>query len=160
MLDNYSSMKDHNIEAPAEPINARIARRVAGLRAAAGLSLEALATRCDVSRSMISLIERGEASATAFVLEKLASGLGVPRASLFDAPRAEPGPLVRAGMSEARYDAGRGAMGRVSNCELRPGRRSENSLLSSAWRKARWTMPILASRLSIIETKTASGVAA
>ena len=97
MLDNYSSMKDHNIEASAEPINARIARRVAGLRAAAGLSLEALATRCDVSRSMISLIERGEASATAFVLEKLASGLGVPLASLFDAPRAEPGPLVRRG---------------------------------------------------------------
>ena len=97
MLDNYSSMKDHNIEAPAEPINARIARRVAGLRAAAGLSLEALATRCDVSRSMISLIERGEASATAVVLEKLASGLGVPLASLFDLPRAVPGPLVRRG---------------------------------------------------------------
>ena len=66
-----------------------------GLRAGAGLSLEALATRSGVSRSMISLIERGEASATAVVLEKLASGLGVPLASLFDAPRAAPGPLVR-----------------------------------------------------------------
>ncbi len=97
MLDNTSSMKDQPIAAPAEPINARIARRVAGLRAAAGLSLEALATRCDVSRSMISLIERGEASATAVVLEKIASGLAVPLASLFDAARAEPGPLVRRG---------------------------------------------------------------
>jgi len=79
----------------AGPINARIARRVAELRTASGLSLDALATRCDVSRSMISLIERAETSATAVVLEKLASGLGVPLSSLFDAPRATPGPLVR-----------------------------------------------------------------
>jgi len=77
------------------PINDRIARRVAELRAAAGLSLDALATRSDVSRSMISLIERGETSATAVVLEKLASGLGAPLASLFETPRAAPGPLVR-----------------------------------------------------------------
>jgi len=79
----------------AGPINARIARRVAELRTASGLSLDALATRCDVSRSMISLIERAETSATAVVLEKLASGLGVPLSSLFDVPRATPGPLVR-----------------------------------------------------------------
>lgn len=78
-----------------DSINRRIARRVSELRAAAGLSLEALATRCDVSRSMISLVERAETSATAVVLEKLASGLGVPLSSLFDAPRAAPGPLVR-----------------------------------------------------------------
>jgi len=81
--------------AGSEPINDRIARRVAELRAAASLSLDALATRSDVSRSMISLIERGETSATAVVLEKLASGLGVPLASLFETPRAAPGPLVR-----------------------------------------------------------------
>jgi transcriptional regulator with XRE-family HTH domain len=78
-----------------QPINTRIARRVAELRTASGLSLDALATRCDVSRSMISLIERAETSATAVVLEKLASGLRVPLSSLFDAPRAAPGPLVR-----------------------------------------------------------------
>ena len=35
---------------------------------------------------MISLIERGESSPTAVVLEKLAAGLGVTLASLFDAP--------------------------------------------------------------------------
>jgi hypothetical protein len=35
---------------------------------------------------MISLIERGETSATAVVLEKVARGLGVPLASLFDPP--------------------------------------------------------------------------
>ena len=41
-------------------INSRIAERVRALRADAGLSLETLANKCDVSRSMISLIERGE----------------------------------------------------------------------------------------------------
>jgi quercetin dioxygenase-like cupin family protein len=35
---------------------------------------------------MISLIERGEASSTATVLERLATALGVPLAQLFDAP--------------------------------------------------------------------------
>jgi transcriptional regulator with XRE-family HTH domain len=67
-------------------LNARIADRVSELRAARGLSLDALATRSGVSRSMISVIERGESSPTAVVLEKLSVGLGVPLASLFDAP--------------------------------------------------------------------------
>src|SRR5207249_1144006 len=42
--------------------------------------------------SMISLIERGESSPTAVVLEKLAVGLGVTLASLFDAPTAAQAP--------------------------------------------------------------------
>jgi transcriptional regulator with XRE-family HTH domain len=50
--------------------------------------LEAVAARTGVSRSMISLIERGESSPTAVVLDKLAAGLGVTLASLFDAPAA------------------------------------------------------------------------
>jgi transcriptional regulator with XRE-family HTH domain len=70
-------------------INTRIAARVRELRAAQGLTLDALAARSGVSRSMISLVERGSASPTAVVLEKLATGLGVVMASLFDAPRAE-----------------------------------------------------------------------
>lgn len=62
----------------------RIAERVRELRAQRGLSLEALASQTGVSRSMISLIERGESSPTAVVLEKLATGLGVVLASLFE----------------------------------------------------------------------------
>jgi len=80
-------------------LNRRIAARVRELRAARGLSLDALAKRSGVSRSMISLIERGESSATAVVLEKLATALGVVLASLFDAPAGSPrtprGPLAR-----------------------------------------------------------------
>lgn len=70
-------------------LNQRIAERVRELRAAKALSLEALAARSGVSRSMISLIERGESSPTAVVLERLATGLGVMLASLFDAPAAQ-----------------------------------------------------------------------
>ena len=80
-------------------LNQRIAERVRELRAARGLSLDALASRSGVSRSMISLIERGESSPTAVVLEKLAAGLGVMLASLFDAPaaasQAPSGPVAR-----------------------------------------------------------------
>ena len=84
-------------EVATPDINARIAERVRELRAAQGLTLDALAARCAVSRSMISLIERDAANPTAVVLEKLATGLGVSLAGLFEAPRADtaPNPLVR-----------------------------------------------------------------
>ncbi|MGU7775103.1 helix-turn-helix domain-containing protein [Burkholderia sp. MR1-5-21] len=78
-------------------VNERIARRVRELRAMRGHTLDALAARCGVSRSMISLIERGAASPTAVVLDKLAVGLGVSLASLFDGePEGVPAqPLAR-----------------------------------------------------------------
>jgi transcriptional regulator with XRE-family HTH domain len=87
------------MEDGATEVSERIADRVRELRAARGLSLDALAAKCGVSRSMISLVERGESSPTAVVLEKLAGGLGVTLASLFDAPAAGTtapgGPLAR-----------------------------------------------------------------
>ena len=76
-------------------INHRIAARVRQIRADSGLALDALAERSGVSRSMISLIERGESSPTAVVLERLATGLGVPLASLYDAPTAPADPMSR-----------------------------------------------------------------
>jgi transcriptional regulator with XRE-family HTH domain len=63
-----------------------IAGRVRDFRSARSLSLDALAAKSGVSRSMISLIERGESSPTAVVLDKLATALSVPLASLFDGP--------------------------------------------------------------------------
>lgn len=68
----------------SEELDQRVARRVRELRARRGLSLQALAAGSGVSRSMISVIERGEVHATAVVLERLATGLGVTLASLFD----------------------------------------------------------------------------
>jgi transcriptional regulator with XRE-family HTH domain len=65
-------------------VNQRIASRVRELRTARGLALESLASKSGVSRSMISLIERGESSPTAVLLEKLAAALGVTLGALFD----------------------------------------------------------------------------
>lgn len=80
-----------------EDINIRIAQQVRELRLARGYTLDALATRCQVSRSAISLIERGEASPTAVVLEKLANGLDVPLTQLFanQQDNQSPQPIVR-----------------------------------------------------------------
>ena len=77
-----------------------IGRRLRELRTAADLSLDALAHKSGVSRSNISLIERGQSSPTAVVLDKLASALGVSVASMFEvgpesSPAAAPSPLAR-----------------------------------------------------------------
>lgn len=76
-------------------INERIAEHVRDLRSRRGLTLDALAQKSGVSRSMISLIERAESTPTAIVLERLATGLGVPLASLFDDPAPRPDPVSR-----------------------------------------------------------------
>ena len=88
-------MKESPNQAAAPDINSRIAARVRSLRAEQGLSLDALAAKCDVSRSMLSLVERGESSPTAVVLEKIATGLGVMLASLFEDTAAPPDPVGR-----------------------------------------------------------------
>ena len=92
MVDSMSIMGE-----AAPDLNQRIAARVRELRAARGLSLDALAGKSGVSRSMISVIERGESSPTAVVLEKLATGLSVTMPSLFETPAAAApsGPLAR-----------------------------------------------------------------
>jgi transcriptional regulator with XRE-family HTH domain len=77
-------------------INQLIAHRLRELRDAEGLSLALLAERSGVSKSNISLIERGESSATATVLDKLTAALGVTVASLFEKPAEDaPSPVSR-----------------------------------------------------------------
>jgi transcriptional regulator with XRE-family HTH domain len=88
-------MRDGSAKRAGDDINARIAGRVRGLRAELRMSLDALAARSAVSRSMISLIERGESSASAVVLDKVATGLGVPLAALFDDTSAPRSPVSR-----------------------------------------------------------------
>ncbi len=96
ILDNSSIMQEETTTSvPMQDINARIASHVRTLRLALGMTLDALAAKCEVSRSMLSLIERGESSATAVVLEKIAAGLGVPLATLFDDTDAPANPLSR-----------------------------------------------------------------
>src|SRR5947207_5790685 len=88
-------MRDRAAAAVSSDINALIASRVRALRTQLGITLDGLAAKCDVSRSMISLVERGESSPTAVVLEKLASGLGVSLATLFDDAGAPASPVSR-----------------------------------------------------------------
>ncbi len=85
------------METASSSLHGRIAARLRQLRQDAGLSLDALAQKSGVSRSNISLIERGQSSPTAVVLDKLSSALGVSVASMFEAgPAPEaPSPLVR-----------------------------------------------------------------
>lgn len=64
-------------------IDAMIARHIRELRKACGYTLDELAARSLVSRSMISLIERQQTSATAATLNRLAGALGVTLADLF-----------------------------------------------------------------------------
>ena len=95
IMDNVSTIMD----TPSSNLNQQIAERVRELRSGQGLSLDALASKSAVSRSMISLIERGESSPTAAVLQKLAAGLGVTLPALFDAAvsavKAAQAPLAR-----------------------------------------------------------------
>jgi transcriptional regulator with XRE-family HTH domain len=73
-----------------------VARRLARIRAARGLTLDGLAQLSGVSRAMISRVERGEASPTAQLLGRLSSALGMTLSSFFADEAAET-PLVRAG---------------------------------------------------------------
>jgi transcriptional regulator with XRE-family HTH domain len=89
-------------------INQLIAHRLRELRDAQGLSLAALAERSGVSKSNISLIERGESSATATVLDKLSAALGVTVASLFEQSTEAPSPVSRAQDQPVWTDPGSG----------------------------------------------------
>lgn len=109
-MDNYSTMTEFDASSQTfnvsrgngtevESLTARIARRVHALRTGQRMSLETLAARSGVSRSMISLIERNEASPTAVVLERLATGLNVVLAALFEPPTSSTQPEHRAEIS-------------------------------------------------------------
>jgi transcriptional regulator with XRE-family HTH domain len=109
-------------------INALIANRVRELRSTLDLSLDALAKRSGVSRSNISLIERGESSPTAALLDKLSAGLGVTLASLFEdskTPAAEPSPMARVAEQPVWIDPASGYVRR----NLSPAARSPVQLV-------------------------------
>ena len=110
-LENGSTTPEQAID-PLTGLNQRIAARVAGLRSDPGLSLEALAAFSGVSRSTLSLIECGETSATAVVLDKISAGLGVALAALFETERAAPGPLMRRAEQAERCEPASGYLRR------------------------------------------------
>lgn len=56
---------------------------VRNMRLAKGLSQEEFATRCDLHRTYIGFIERGEKTVTIETADKIAKGLGIKLAELF-----------------------------------------------------------------------------
>ncbi len=76
-------------------IDGRIGARIRQLRAERSLTLDGLAQQAEVSRAMLSRIERGESSPTAQLLNKICGGLGITLSALFAEPAAPASPLAR-----------------------------------------------------------------
>lgn len=66
-----------------ENINVRFGKRISKLRREQNISQEDFAFSCNVHRTYIGAIERGEKSPTLNTIEKLAKGLNVPLIELF-----------------------------------------------------------------------------
>ena len=80
---------------PITDIDQRIGTRIRELRSQRGLTLDSLADRADVSRAMLSRIERGESSPTAQLMNKVCGGLGITLSTLFAETDAAACPLAR-----------------------------------------------------------------
>ncbi|MFC5799922.1 helix-turn-helix domain-containing protein [Streptomyces formicae] len=79
-----------------DPVDARLAGRLAELRAERGWSLDELARRSGVSRSTLSRSERGEISPTTALLGKLCAVYGRTMSRLLSEVEGEPAQVVRA----------------------------------------------------------------
>jgi transcriptional regulator with XRE-family HTH domain len=83
------------MRATATDIDQKIGARIRELRAQRGLTLDALAERADVSRAMLSRVERGESSPTAQLMNKVCGGLGITLSILFAEAATPKSPLSR-----------------------------------------------------------------
>lgn len=94
-------------------IDSRLGARIKALRAERAFTLEALAERADVSRAMLSRIERGESSPTAQLLNKICGGLGVTLSALFADAEPPARPLARRGEQATWRDPASGYLRRA-----------------------------------------------
>jgi transcriptional regulator with XRE-family HTH domain len=97
----------------SEPIDRRMARRLAALRAERGWTLEALAARSGISRASLSRLERCELSPTATMLNKLCAQYGWTASRLMAEAESGPPTVVRAGEQAAWKDPESGYVRRV-----------------------------------------------
>lgn len=105
-------------------MDARLASRLAELRAARGWSLEDLARRTDISRSTLSRLERAEISPTAALLGRLCAAHERTMSQLLAEVESEPPQLVRAGAQAVWRDESSG-FERRSVSPPHPGLRGE-----------------------------------
>lgn len=103
-------------------IKDRIADRLRDERRQRGWSLDALAARAQVSRAMISKIERRASTPTAVLLARLADALGLPMSALMHDERASSrGVVTRLGEQAQWTDPASGYTRRVVSPALQPG---------------------------------------
>jgi transcriptional regulator with XRE-family HTH domain len=76
-------------------IEARIGRRIRRLRQAQGLSLESVATKADISRSLLSKVENARVSSPIATLANIATALGATVGTLIGAENDERCVVVR-----------------------------------------------------------------
>ncbi|WP_431040727.1 helix-turn-helix domain-containing protein [Streptomyces sp. P1-3] len=107
-----------------EDIEARLAARLAELRAERGWSLDELAGRADVSRSTLSRLERAEISPTAALLGRLCAAYERTMSQVLAEVEAEPPQLVRADRQTVWRDEASGFT-RRSVSPPHPGLRGE-----------------------------------
>ncbi|WP_159711224.1 helix-turn-helix domain-containing protein [Geminicoccus flavidas] len=79
----------------AAELDRRIGARLRNLRSESGLTLDDLAARAGVSRSMLSRIELGQSSPTAQLLARICGGLGITLSMLFAGSEAAGNPVCR-----------------------------------------------------------------
>lgn len=129
-------------------VHDRIAERLRALRDARGWSLETLAEHNGVSRSNISLIERGQSSPTAVVLDKLATALAVP-SPRYSAKAARTRPLHRSPAPPIkRYGPTPPRATNAANSRRRCARRSSSSKFTSHPARASTSTPARATPTS------------
>lgn len=80
----------------ADPVELRLAQRLAALRAERGWSLDQLSERSGISRATLSRLERAETSPTASLLGRLCTAFGRTMSRLIAEVEAEPIRLIRA----------------------------------------------------------------
>lgn len=90
-----------------------IGTQVRALRAARGLTLEALADKAGVSRAMLSRVERGESNPTAQLLGRVCAGLDVTLSALFAETERAASPLSRRADQAVWRDPGSGYVRRA-----------------------------------------------
>lgn len=79
----------------SDDLDSRIGARIRAMRDARGMTLDGLAGAAEVSRAMLSRIERGESSPTAQLLNRICGGLGVTLSTFFAEAEAPVGPVHR-----------------------------------------------------------------
>ena len=65
-------------------VNIAFGKRVAELRRSAGYSQEQFAFKCELDRTYVGAIERGEKSPTLNTIVKIVNALGISKSELFD----------------------------------------------------------------------------